>query len=266
MNSPFVQQQRTHALRQSFAAALPIVAGYVVLGIPCGILGAQAGMNLVQIALMSVLFYSGAGQYLIPNMWLSGASIASIVASVSLVNTRQILYAASLARFCEHAGKRLSLFFAATVTDESFGVNSARFTNDENWSVARATAVNLFALVTWALANVAGALAGALLVVPVVLASFAMTSIFLCLLFTQKFNRPAVVAAVSAAAGVLICKLLGFAGPAIFIGAILGVFAAMLVGAWTKRTPDHAYAGAAEQTQDGGQVRDVEQVRDGEMP
>ena len=84
--------------KQAVAAALPIMAGYLVLGIPCGILGGQAGMSLLQVACLSLLFYSGAGQYMIPNMWLSGAPLLSIVASVSLVNTRQILYSASLSR------------------------------------------------------------------------------------------------------------------------------------------------------------------------
>jgi predicted branched-subunit amino acid permease len=156
--------------------------------------------------------------------------IASIVASVSLVNTRQILYGASLSRFCDCAGKRLSFLFAATVTDESFGVNVERFTGSKGWSVARATGVNLFALLSWTLANIVGAFAGALFSVPVALASFAMTSIFLCLLFMQAFSRSAVVAAVTATAGVFLCKLLNFDGPAIFVGALLGIGAAMLAG------------------------------------
>lgn len=217
-------------VRQSFIAAFPIVAGYVVLGIPCGILGVQAGMSLPQITLMSVLFYSGAGQYLIPNMWLTGAPIASIVASVSLVNSRQVLYGAALSRFAEHAGKRLSFLFAATVTDESFGVNLERFTNDASWNVAKATGVNLFSLVSWVIANVLGALLGALLSVPVALASFAMTSIFLCLLFMQTFNRASIVAVIAAVIGVLICKLVGLTGPAIFLGALFGIAAALIVG------------------------------------
>lgn len=229
-NQNTTDKHKLNGLQQSFVAALPIMAGYIVLGIPCGILGVQAGMSALQIALMSVLFYSGAGQYLIPNMWLAGAPIASIVASVSLVNSRQILYGASLSRFVEHAGKRLSFLFAATVTDESFGVNLERFTNDKHWSVAKATGVNLFSLLTWTAANVAGALLGALLSVPAALASFAMTSIFLCLLFMQSFSRASLVAALTAVFGVLLCKLVGLDGPAIFLGALLGVAAALLVG------------------------------------
>jgi predicted branched-subunit amino acid permease len=248
-------------LKESFIAALPIVAGYVVLGIPCGILGAQAGMSVLQIVLMSLLFYSGAGQYLIPNLWMAGVPLVSIVASVSLVNLRQILYAASMSRFSEGAGKRLSFLFAATMTDESFGINLARFTAEgaqeqerftaegaqeqgqerltaeeaqeqgqERWTVSRATLVNLFSLVTWILADAAGAVLGSLLAVPTALASFAMTAIFICLLFMQRFTPPAIVAAVVAALGVCACKLIGLSGPAILIGALLGIAAALIVG------------------------------------
>jgi len=214
--------------KRAFLTALPVMAGYFVLGVPCGILGAHAGMSAAQMALMSALFYSGAGQYLIANMWLAGAPIASIVLSVSLVNGRQMLYAAAMARFCGGVGKRLTTLFAATITDESFGVNLARFASGEAWSVREATLVNLFSQSAWIVANVVGAALGAVLPVPTVLASFAMTSIFICLLCIQRFDRSARNGALAAAAGVCLCKLAGFAGPAILVGALLGVVAAML--------------------------------------
>ncbi|MDR3315592.1 MAG: AzlC family ABC transporter permease [Coriobacteriales bacterium] len=235
-----------HDLKQAFVAALPIVAGYVVLGIPCGILGVQAGMSVLQVVLMSLFFYSGAGQYLIPNLWMAGVPITSIVASVSLVNLRQILYAASMSRFSEGAGKRLSFLFAATMTDESFGINLGRFTAEgaqERWTVSRATLVNLFSLVTWILANAAGAILGSLLAVPTALASFAMTAIFICLLFMQRFTPPAIVAAVVAALGVCVCKLVGLSGPAILIGALLGIAAALIVG---RKTPSPEHEGGEQ--------------------
>lgn len=216
------------AARQAFLTALPVMTGYVVLGIPCGILGAQAGMSATQMALMSGLFYSGAGQYLIANMWLAGVPVTSIVLSVSLVNSRQVLYAAAMARFCGRAERRLSTLFAATLTDESFGVNLARFTSGKPWSVWEATLVNLFSQSAWILANVAGAVLGAVLPVPAALSSFAMTSIFLCLLCIQPFDRPARSAALVAAVGVCLCKQLGLAEPAILIGALLGVAASLL--------------------------------------
>jgi hypothetical protein len=50
----------------------------------------------------------------------------------------------------------------------------------------------------------------------------------------QSFDRSSVVAALAAAAGVLVCKLVGLAGPAIFFGAVLGIAAAMLAGSKTR--------------------------------
>ena len=186
-------------IQPAVQAAIPIILGYVAIGIPCGILEDSIGMNALQVFFLSCMFYSGAGQFMIPNMWLAGSPLASIIASVSLVNTRQMLYSASFAPMCANERKRLSFLFSATVTDESFGVNMANFATG-TWNVPRAT-----------------------------IASFAMTSIFICLLVTQKITFENVVAAVVAIVGVFTCKAVGLAGPAILVGAILGVVAAMLV-------------------------------------
>ena len=214
-------------IRQAAHAALPIVLGYVAIGIPCGILCSSIGMDVVQVLLMSVLFYSGAGQFMIPNMWIAGNPLASIILSVSLVNTRQMLYSASLAPHCQKARKGPSFLFAATVTDESFGVNMARFEAGD-WTVAKATFVNLFSQTSWTVSNVIGVLIGSAIGIPLAIAAFAMTSIFICLLVTQKLTLPNVLAAVFAMVGVFVCKLVGLSGPAILIGALIGVAAGIV--------------------------------------
>ncbi len=218
---------RSESLHQAFSAALPLILGYVAIGIPCGILCASIGLNALQVLMFSLLFYSGAGQFMIPNMWLAASPLASIIASVSLVNTRQMLYSASFAPHCHGVKKRLAFLFAATVTDESYGVNIARFEEGE-WSVGRATLVNLMAQSSWALSNVVGVLIGSAIGVPLAIASFAMTSIFICLLVTQKLSVENAVAAVCAAVGVVVCKMVGLSGPAILIGAVVGVVCAMV--------------------------------------
>ena len=219
--------------KQAFRAAMPIMLGYVAIGVPCGILSASIGLDALQVALMSLLFYSGAGQFMIPNMWLSGSPVASIVASVSLINTRQILYSAAFASKCEGVSKKLAMLFSATVTDESFGVNMHRF-ESADWSVDRATTVNLCSQLSWTLSNIAGVLVGNIIGIPLAIASFAMTSIFICLLVTQKINLPSVVTAVVAIIGVFLCKLTGIGGAAILVGALLGVAAGMLASRLCK--------------------------------
>ena len=56
-----------------------------------------------------------------------------------------------------------------------------------------------------------------------------MTSIFICLLCTQKATVENVVAAAVAMLGVYVFKLVGLTGPAILLGAVLGVAAALCV-------------------------------------
>ncbi len=201
-------------------------------------------MNVWMIAIMSLLFYSGAGQYMIPNMWLAGNPISAIVASVSLVNTRQMLYGASLSQFCGGAGKRLSFVFGATVTDESFGVNLSRFACG-GWSVKHALLVNLFSLSSWTLSNVAGALIGSAVSLPTALASFAMTSLFICLLCMQKPSPANLVAIFGAVFGVVACKLVGLSGAAILVGALVGVVAALVFS--RARNAEGGLGAAAEE-------------------
>lgn len=232
-------------IRAALAAALPIMAGYVVLGLPCGILASTAGMQAWMVAVMSLVFYSGAGQYMIPNMWLAGSPVGAIVASVGLVNTRQMLYGASLSRFCGEAGPGLAALFGATVTDESFGVNYARFT-EGGWTVRQALLVNLFSLATWTASNVAGALVGAAVAVPASLASFAMTSLFICLLCMQDLRGEGAVAAVAAALAVAACKLAGISGAAILVGALAGIAAALMLGPVFEPRKAHAAATAED--------------------
>lgn len=218
---------------QAFNAALPIMLGYVAIGIPCGILSDSIGLGPLEVLLLSVLFYSGAGQFMLSNMWLAGSPALSIIASISLVNTRQMLYSAAFAPACKGAKKRLSFLFAATVTDESYGVNVAKFA-EGNWSVGKACAVNLLSQSSWTISNVVGVLVGNAIGIPLSIAAFAMTSIFICLMVTQKFTLANLIAMVVAALGVFTCKLLGFTGPAILIGALLGVAAALFC-TWAQR-------------------------------
>ena len=216
-------------------AAVPIMLGYVAIGIPCGILSASIGLDALQVFLMCALFYSGAGQFMIPNMWLAGSPIASIIASVSFVNTRQMLYATAFAPWCEGVSKRLSFLFSATVTDESFGVNMRQF-EQGGWSVAKATLVNLCSQSSWTLSCVVGVLIGNAIDIPLAIASFAMTSIFICLLVTQKLSSENVVAAVAAIVGVFVCKVVGLTGPAIFLGALFGVACAFVFSRARERS------------------------------
>lgn len=219
------RNEHTGTIRSALEAAAPIMLGYVAIGIPCGLLGVKSGLELWMIFLMSCTFYSGAGQFMIPNLLMAGTPLASIILSVSFVNTRQMLYSASFAPYMAKVSKALSFLFAATVTDESFGVNLERYNSEEPWDERKATLVNLFSMSSWTLSNVAGALIGEAITVPIAIASFAMTSIFICLFMGQPKTRTNLIVAAFTVAGVVFFKLIGIPGPAILLGALTGIAA-----------------------------------------
>ena len=136
-------------IRRVLTAAWPVMLGYVAIGVPCGILCNQVGLAPWMCFFMSCTFYSGAGQFMLPGLWMAGGTIPSIVASIAFVNTRQLLYSASFARYFMDANPLLAFAFSATVTDESFGVNIDRFNSDASWKHTEATLVNIACMLTW---------------------------------------------------------------------------------------------------------------------
>ncbi|MEY8436499.1 AzlC family ABC transporter permease [Atopobiaceae bacterium 24-176] len=220
----------TDAVHRAFPAALPVMLGYLVIGVPAGILEAEIGLSPWMAFMVSCTYYSGAGQFMLPNLWLAGQGFWSIGASISLVNMRQLLYSAAFAPRMTRVPKPLKALFAATVTDESFGVNMERFGADKTWDASCACAVNVLSMLSWAFANAVGAAVGDVLAMPTEVASFAMTSIFICLLLSQSFTRPLVACAVTSAAVVAICKLVGASSIAVVCGALAGVVVATALG------------------------------------
>ena len=216
------------AFREALGYALPVMLAYVSIGIPCGVMEAQVGFTPLMAFLFSATYYSGAGQFMVPNLWLAGASLPSIFLSVSFVTSRQLLYSTAFVPYLGNVSRGKSLAFAALVTDETFGVNLDRFSTDRHWDISRGLVVNVACVLSWASANSLGAAMGSAVDLPIDVLSFGMTAIFICLMVGQLRDQPALVAALAAGVGVSVCKLAGLGGIAIMVGALAGVACGVL--------------------------------------
>lgn len=221
-------------LSAALRAALPVMLGYVTIGIPCGVMAAEVGLGPAAAFLLSSTFYSGAGQFMMAALALAGTPLASMIASVALVSTRQLLYSAALSPYLASAPRPLATLFAATVTDESFGVNLDRFAADEAWGPERATAVNLMSMLSWAFANALGAAVGPALAIPTTVMSFAMTSIFVCLLVSRSWTFVTAVVVSVSVASVLLLKALGAGSVSVLVGALAGIAAGLACGSFER--------------------------------
>ena len=175
----------------------PVMLTYVAIGAPCGMIMAQTGMEPWMVFALSSTFVTGSGQFMICNLWLAGVPAASIVASVAAISSRFALYSASIAPHLTGASKRQALAVSATLTEEAYGISLARLVEGEDWGPRESFVLNAILIATWGVSCTTGAIVGAVVDVPTALAGFVCTSLFICLLFSQRLSHGNVVAAVA---------------------------------------------------------------------
>ena len=78
--------------KEGIREALPIMVGYVPLGLAAGLLLKQAGLSVLQIGLMSMLVFGGSSQFATAALLMNEASFMDILLMIILLNSRQMLF------------------------------------------------------------------------------------------------------------------------------------------------------------------------------
>lgn len=100
-------------------AGLPVLLGYIPVAVAFGIAAKGVGLSFWETVLISVFVYAGASQFFILASIKLGTPLIGIVAMVSLLNARHLLYGPLLAKWLPPPlGKRLRGAFL--LTDEVF--------------------------------------------------------------------------------------------------------------------------------------------------
>lgn len=222
--------------QEVLAAAWPVMLSYVAVGLPCGVLAAKAGMTPLMNFVLSLTFLSGGGQFMMSNLWLAGTPLLSIIASVAAISTRFALYSASLAPHLKQFGRGQSLAIACCYTEEAYGITLSRLASGDEWTARHALGLNVCVQLTWAASCAAGAALGSVVDIPTAIAGFAMTSLFIYLLYAQPHTRGTACAALGAVVTVALCKWNGLSGAAVPLAALVGVAAGMASGLLPRRS------------------------------
>ncbi len=175
--------------REGLVAALPIVLGYLPIGMAYGILSRQAGLSAGITVLMSVFVFAGSSQLICVNMIAAGASVTPIVFMTFLVNLRHLLMSASLSVFLKKASKKALPFIGFLITDESFAVGTAKIEEQEN-KAAYFLGLGLTAYLSWVISSWIGAfLHDVLPLVDLPGLDFVLPAMFIVLLVMQLQRR-----------------------------------------------------------------------------
>ena len=191
--------------------AIPIVLGYVPIGLAYGVLAQKAGLSALNTLLMSLLVYAGSAQLIAVGLFAAGAPPVSIILTTFVVNLRHLLFSAAVAPFLRRWGKLQLAAFAYELTDETFAVHSARFASEGVPGCAEVFATNVTAQVAWVLGTALGILVGRVIadVKPLGL-DYALPAMFIALLVLQVRDRVQVAVALlagTASVGLLLAGL-----------------------------------------------------------
>ena len=197
--------------RKAFVATLPVMAGYVVLGIAFGILLRDKGYGLPWAFAMSVLIFAGSMQFVAVNLIATGASLISAAIMTLLVNARHLFYGTSMLTRYRGIGKaKPYLFFS--LTDETYALvcNGAPEGTDEKTYYLL---VSLMDQCWWVTGSVLGSLIGSALTINTKGIDFAMTALFVTIFTEQLITiHDRVPAAIGVGASVLCLVIFGPSG------------------------------------------------------
>ena len=108
-------------IRKAFIASLPVMAGYMVLGIGFGIILQTKGFGVGWAFAMSLLIYAGSMQYLAVDLLAGGAALLTAAVTTLMVNARHIFYGISMIDKYRDVGKKKPYLIFA-LTDETYSL------------------------------------------------------------------------------------------------------------------------------------------------
>ena len=227
-------------LRYAFARTLPIMAGYLVLGLGFGVLLQSKGYGWGWSLAMSTLIYAGSMQYITIDLLAGGASLISAALMTLMVNARHLFYGISmLQRYKNTGAAKLYLIFA--LSDETYSVVCSGDVPEGVDQNRYYLFASLFDQIYWVLGSVTGTLLGSIIPFDTTGIDFSMTALFLVVMVEQwhagKDHTPALVGL-----GVSLVCLLVFGSSDFLIPSMVGITAALTVlrGFMQKKEADHA--------------------------
>lgn len=218
-----------------FAQAIPIVLGYISIGIAFGVLAQKAGLSTPNTLLMSLLVYAGSSQLIAVGLFKAGVPALSIIATTFVVNLRHMLMSAAVSPYLRRWRKAELAAFAYQLTDETFAVHSVRLVSGRPVK-SEVFAINALAQVAWILGTWLGIMLGGLIsdAQPLAL-DYALPAMFVALLVFQIKDRIQV--AVALLAGLLAVGLLlsGVDRWNVMLATLIGASVGVSLEKWTKK-------------------------------
>ena len=168
----------------AFIKTVPVMAGYIVLGMGFGILLSGKGYGPFWAFLMSTIIYAGSMQYVGVGLIAGGASLLSTFLTTLIVNARHLFYSISMIDLYSDAGRKKPYMIFA-LTDETYSLLCDGQVPEDTDPQTYRFLVSLLNHIYWILGSVAGSFLGAVLPFDTTGIDFSMTALFVATFVEQ---------------------------------------------------------------------------------
>lgn len=195
------------AIKAAFPATIPVMLGYLSVGIAFGLLFEKSGYNFIWAILMSLIVYAGSMQFIAINLLVSGAGLIEIAIMTLFVNIRHLFYGLSFIDKFKTMGKKKT-YMIFSLSDETYSLlcsSKAPEGVDDNLYLFSIAFLNQ---IYWLIGTFIGSIAGSLITFDTTGIDFAMTALFVVIFIEQwttfKTHVPALIGIVSTVVCLLI--------------------------------------------------------------
>lgn len=215
------------AFQAAFPATVPVLMGYLSIGIAFGLMLQAIGYNFIWAFFMSLTIYAGSGQYMGVDLLDTGAALVSVAVMTLILNFRHLVYGLSMLEKFKGMGlKKLYMIFS--LTDETYALLSSARVPERVDPHAYYFAIAVLDHLYWIAGSVIGSVAGALIHFNTQGIEFAMTALFLVIAVDQwqtyQSHLPALLGC-----GITVVSLVVLGADAMLIPALCVIIAALLV-------------------------------------
>lgn len=199
--------KRYKALLAAFPHTVPILAGFLFLGIAYGVYMRTAGFSAIYPIVMSITIFAGSMEFVTVNLLLGAFDPLGALGLTLMVNARHLFYGISmLDRFKGTGAKKAYLIFG--MCDESFSINCTAEIPagvDRGWFMFFVTLLNQ---IYWVGGAALGGLFGSFITFNTEGLDFVMTALFVVIFLEQWFKEKQHYSALLGIALSLLCLFL----------------------------------------------------------
>ena len=228
------------ALKAAFPLTLPVMAGYLFLGLGFGILLESKGFSFLWAFFMSIIIYAGSMQYAAIDLLAAGDSLITTALMTVIIQIRHLFYGLSLIEKYKDTGKK-KIMMIYELTDETYSLVATSEPPegvDAGWFYFF---ISMLDHSYWIIGCTLGALFGSLVSFNTKGVDFVMTALFIVLFVNQwldtKEHRPALIGVGCS----LICLLL-FGADRFIVPAMLSILAILSIFRKTLDKEDELHA------------------------